>query len=183
MLWLALTAATWTWWIEPCSKPAETACLATDDSLAQWALEAWAKASNGAIQFQRAGTEAAAQFRFYYLGRRSNLYGEARPIEVNGKPGSEIYLRPTVTGTSDPLLRETIVYLTFLHESGHALGLGHTSNFDDIMFSFQYGGDIDEYFNRYRRRLRIRDDIRANGGYSEADARRLQRALAYRKAF
>lgn len=183
MLWLTLAAVTWTWWIEPCAQPAETACLHTDADLAEWALRAWSSASGGKLQFQRVEKEAPAQLRFYYLGRRSALYGEARQIDVDGKPGAEIYLRPTAKATNDPLLRETVVYLTFLHELGHAFGLGHTKNFDDIMYSFQYGGDIDEYFARYRRKLNSRDDIRVNSGYSMADVERFQRALAYRNPF
>ena len=43
---------------------------------------------------------------------------------------------------ADHLLRDSIVYLTCLHESGHALGLPHTAAFADIMYTFRYGGDI-----------------------------------------
>ncbi len=85
-----------------------------------------------------------------------------RPLPLNG----------------DRLLRDAIVYLTCLHETGHALGLSHTAVFDDIMYSFQYGGDIPEYFGRYRRRLQNRDDIRKNSGMSEADRKHLLAALA-----
>ena len=49
----------------------------------------------------------------------------------------DIYVLPSVAPTADALLRETIVYLTCLHESGHAFGLPHTRNFADIMYSFQ----------------------------------------------
>ena len=70
-----------------------------------------------------------------------------------------IYVLPSVAPGDDPLLRETIVYLTCLHESGHAFGLAHTHNFADIMYSFQYGGDIAAYFGRYRARLKTRADI------------------------
>jgi hypothetical protein len=184
MLSFALAAlSTWTWWIEPCTKPAETGCLENDSDLAAWALSAWSRASEGKLVFRQVTDENAAQLRFYWAGNRGGLYGEARPIEVNGKRGAAIYLRPTVTSAKDPLLRETIVYLTCLHESGHALGLGHTAKFEDIMYSFQYGGDIEEYFGRYRRKLAKRKDIRKYGGYSPDDARQLQRAMAYWNAF
>ena len=62
---------------------------------------------------------------------------------------------------------------TILHESGHALGLEHTSAFADIMYNFQYGGDIPEYFGRYRRQLQERSDIRKHAGISDADRRQL----------
>ena len=73
----------------------------------------------------------------------------------------------------DPLLRDTIVYLTCLHETGHALGLAHTAGFADIMYSFQYGGDIPEYFGRYRRELAARVDIRKHSGMSLDDRKRI----------
>ena len=40
---LAATSAaeTFTYWIEPCTKP-EAECEATDEQLAEWALDAWA---------------------------------------------------------------------------------------------------------------------------------------------
>ena len=56
-----------------------------------------------------------------------------------------------------------------VHESGHALGLPHTRNFADIMFSFGYGGDVLDYFQRYRRLLKTWDDIPKHSGISDAD--------------
>jgi predicted Zn-dependent protease len=69
----------------------------------------------------------------------------------------------------DALMRDTVVYLTCLHESGHGLGLAHTRQFEDIMYSFQFGGDIGEYFGRYRRQLSRREDIPKHTGMSAAD--------------
>ncbi len=75
---------------------------------------------------------------------------------------------------TDSLLRDAIVYLTCLHELGHAFGLEHTAAFDDIMYSFEYGGDIPEYFDRYRRRLEAREEIATVSGLSAADRSRFR---------
>ena len=57
-------------------------------------------------------------------------------------------------GRRMPLFRDTIVYLTCLHEAGHALGLPHTSDFPDIMYFFRlWRRRFREYFGRYRRKL------------------------------
>jgi hypothetical protein len=109
------------------------------------------------------------------------LYGETRAIQVDGKRGAEVFVLPAPLGANDDrLLRDAIVYLTCLHESGHALGLPHTAAFDDIMYSFQYGGDIGEYFGRYRRLLSVREDIRKHAGMSDADRKRLLEILSRR---
>src|SRR5216684_4440238 len=80
----------------------------------------------------------------------------------------------------DPLWRDTIVYLTCLHELGHALGLAHTADFRDIMYFFGYGGDIVEYFSRYRRQLTSRGDIASASGLSDSDIARLRELRAGR---
>jgi hypothetical protein len=41
------------------------------------------------------------------------------------------------------------------------------------MYSFQYGGDIAEYFARYRRQISSREDIRKHAGMSAHDRERL----------
>jgi len=78
----------------------------------------------------------------------------------------------------DPLLRESIVYLTCVHELGHALGLRHTRDYRDIMYFFGYGGDIPKYFDRYRVQLRSRADIVKVSGLSSGDVTRLKTLYA-----
>ncbi|SRR5258706_8510469 len=164
------------YWIEPCTDPA-TSCVAGDVELARWALEAWQSASGGKLQFVETKDKARALIRVVWAGPTDGLYGEAVPILVDGRRGAQLNVRIISgtgdSGTKDTLLRDTIVYLTCLHESGHALGLPHTAQFADIMYSFQFGGDIPEYFGRYRRKLATREDIRKNSGLSEADRTKL----------
>jgi len=165
-------AATLRYWIEPCSKP-ETGCLAADAQLAEWALEAWQDATGGRLAFEKSPDRERAHIRVNWAGGNQGLYGEARPIVVDGIRGAEVYVLPPAEMPQDPLLRDTIVYLTCLHETGHALGLAHTAGFADIMYSFQYGGDIPEYFGRYRRELAARVDIRKHSGMSLDDRKRI----------
>lgn len=172
---------TFTYWIEPCEKAGED-CEAADVEIAEWAMQAWEKASQGALRFEPSPL-SKARIRLYWAREGSQgLYGEARTIEVDGKTGAEVHIRPDLhalghkvegIGSRDRLFRHTIVYLTCLHETGHALGLPHTRSTNDIMYSFEYGGNILEYFGRYRRKLRIKEDIRKYSGLSQDDQRKL----------
>jgi hypothetical protein len=172
-------AEEYSYWIEPC--PPETArstsCEAGDPELGRWALEAWQRESGGMIALRKTDSEEHARLRLHWANGTSSLYGETEPIMVDGKRGGNIYVLPSVAPGADPLLRDAIVYLTCLHESGHALGLVHTKSFADIMYSFQYGGDIPAYFGRYRVLLKTRADIPAHSGISDADRVALRLAL------
>lgn len=181
LLAAAMHAETFTYWIEPCSRP-EAECEAGDVQLAEWALSAWEKASGGNVTFVKSRL-SRARIRLYWAssGNRG-LYGEARPITVDDQPGAELAIRPDLhalghkiegEGSRDRLFRHSIVYLTCLHEAGHALGLSHTKSSSDIMYSFEYGGNILEYFGRYRRKLKTREDIQLFSGLSSEDERRL----------
>jgi hypothetical protein len=168
------SSQTYTYWIEPCERQ-ESVCQPDDPQLAEWAMAAWQSAAPGAIQLQAVKDREHARVRLYWATSEQGLYGEARPILVDGKRGAEVYVRPApLDAQADKLLRDAIVYLTCLHETGHALGLPHTASFDDIMYSFQYGGDIPEYFARYRRKLTTRQDIRKYSGLSESDRKTIR---------
>jgi hypothetical protein len=141
-------------------------------------MEAWQAASKGTLSLEKAASRERAHIRVNWSGGRDGLYGEARPIVVEGVRGAEVYVVTPAGALADELLRDAIVYLTCVHETGHALGLAHTAEFADIMYSFQYGGDIDEYFARYRRKLAARADIRKHSGMSEDDVKRLTARFA-----
>jgi hypothetical protein len=176
----ALHAAdTWTWWVDDCTgDAARSGCNASDNELAKWAFEAWQRESGNRIVFTKSASREHARLTVHWASGAS-LYGETRPVTVDGLRGAEIYILPQTNATrvADPLLRDTIVFLTFVHETGHALGLSHTSNFEDIMYSFQYGGDIDAYFDRYRRLLAKRSDIALHSGLSDGDRAALRTVL------
>jgi hypothetical protein len=155
---------------------------ASDDrELAEWALAEWARHARGTLAFERA-PEQEALLRVYFVPASYGQYGEMRPLVVDGRRGAEVYIRPDTEALGpdiargareDALLRDTIVYLTCLHELGHALGLVHTDRFDDIMYFFGFGGDIPRFFGRYREQLDSRDDIRRVSGASAGDLEQL----------
>ncbi|MYH49919.1 MAG: hypothetical protein F4151_10445 [Gammaproteobacteria bacterium] len=149
----------------------------SDDELARAAFEAWARESGGRLRFVEADSEDAL-IHVVWIDPGSGVYGEMRTVLVDGRPRALLYVTPSVDlqgpaiarlAANDPLLRDTIVYLTCVHELGHAIGLPHTADFEDIMYSFAYGGDIVRYFMRYRERLASRADIANHSGLSPGD--------------
>jgi hypothetical protein len=158
----------------------------SDRQLAQWALETWQRSAENHFHFE-AAPESNAIVRVYWAEPDGSEYGEMQPLVVGGRLGAAVYIRPDVQALGpeiapraekDDLLRDSIVYLTCLHELGHALGLQHTQDFRDIMYFFGYGGDIADYFNRYRKQLRARADIASVSGLSDSDVSRIRAAYS-----
>src|SRR5262245_18110557 len=156
----------------------------SDRELAKLALDAWSRESAGQLKFTESKTLDSALIRIRWISSNEGLYGETQRVQVNGKPGAIVYVMPQVSVQGEPLasravqdnlLRETIVYLTCVHELGHAVGLQHTASFDDIMYYFGFGGNIVDYFLPYRSKLQSRGDIAKYSGLSADDIAALHR--------
>ena len=149
-----------------------------DRTLAEWALEAWGRQADPPVDVAP-GPEASATIRIYWVPAGAGLYGEMRGRMVNGRLAADVFVHPDTEALGldiaqrarlDPLFRNTVVYLTCVHELGHAFGLAHTSAFADIMYSFQYGGDFVAYFMRFREQLEAWNDIQQASPFSAADS-------------
>ncbi len=155
----------------------------SDKDLAKMALAAWTRESGGKLRFVEARSKEDALLRIRWISSHEGLFGETQRAIVKGQVGAVVNVMPEVSQLGEPLssravgdalLRETIVYLTCVHELGHAVGLNHTRSFEDIMYSFAYGGDFVAYFMRYRHRLQTREDIVKYSGLSGHDIETLR---------
>ena len=146
------------------------------DTLVGRAIATWTRAADGRLTLQRTASRDSALIRVRFA-RADGIYGETAP-RIDRTSGlitsAEVLIAGDVTG--DEVGQHIVIYLTALHELGHALGLPHTNVFDDIMYSFRRPDDGERYFGAYRRRLRSDDDIGAEvaTGLSSADVSALQ---------
>jgi hypothetical protein len=154
-----------------------------DAEFARSAFDAWSRASNGALTFVETEKVSGAVIRVLWVGAGNARYGGMRRIEVDGRPGAEVYINTATDGLGDDihnraerdrLFRDSVVFLTCVHEIGHAIGLSHTDDFADIMYSFQHGGDIEKCFLRYRKRVKNPGDMRDRSPLSDNDIARLR---------
>ena len=140
-------------------------------ALVDRALAAWTRAADGRVVLQKAATADAALVRVRFAPAEG-IYGETAP-HVDRTTGAivsaEIVIAGVVVGDAEQ--KRVAIYLTALHELGHALGLRHTDAFDDIMYSFRRPDDGERYFGAFQKRLQSIDEVGTEraSGLSPAD--------------
>jgi len=139
-------------WIDPDAMPPN------GEGLVEKAMKTWTSAADGRFTLVKAW-ESTAPVRLHFMPA-DYRYGVTAP-RMNRETGllvkAEVYV--AADAGRDPLERQIIVYLTALHELGHALGMEHTTDITSIMYLFREPGDGDKFFGTYRRRLKSADDI------------------------
>lgn len=160
-------------WIDPRNAPPGA------DVLVGRALRIWTAVARDRFTLQRLpGNRPAGEAAIRVAFRRGyGIYGETAP-RLDSRTGAiasaDIVIAEQTGG--DALERRVVIYLTALHELGHALGLPHTDDVGDIMYRFRAPSDGERYFGAFRRRMRGPDDIgtKRTTGLSVADVNALR---------
>src|SRR5262245_15542554 len=123
------------------------------------AATSWSRASGGMLRFSEARSFPSLGIRVRFI-RDDENFGEAVPYvdaETQRIVRADIVLQLDPSG--DVLRQQIVVYLSALHELGHALGLKHVTTFGDVMYQFRSPADPDRYFTGYRRIVRSETGI------------------------
>ncbi|MFI5184073.1 MAG: matrixin family metalloprotease [Vicinamibacteria bacterium] len=158
-------------WIENVNVPEE------QREMVRRAFRVWEGASGAAFTFRETDAFPPAGIRVRFVNDDEN-FGETMPyLDTRTREivKADVLVNRDIAG--DPLQKKMVVYLTALHEIGHALGLGHTDRWGCIMYKFQRSTDPPRVFVGYRQKLRSEADIGTDraSGLADDDRRALRR--------